>query len=125
VHQCARCSSNPRKEHGEAVKRIGTYLKGTRDKGFIMRPSDDQFRVWVDADFSGNWSKEESMDDPDTARSRTGYLVNFLGCPIMWKSQLQTEIALSSCESEYIALSQALRRVIPAMHLIREMKKQK
>jgi hypothetical protein len=32
--------------------------------------------------------------------------------------------AFSSCESEYIALSQALRKVIPAMHLIQEMKKQ-
>jgi hypothetical protein len=88
-----------------------------------MRKSDDSFQVWVDADFCGNWIKEESMEDPDTARSRTGYVVKFLGCPIMWKSQLQTEIALSSCESEYIALSQALRRVIPAMHLIQEMKK--
>jgi hypothetical protein len=45
------------------------------------------------------------------------------GCPIMWKSQLQTEIALSSCESEYIAFSQALRKVIPAMHLIQDMKR--
>jgi hypothetical protein len=124
VHQCARFTSNPRKEHGEAVKRIGRYLKGTRDRGFVMQQSDEQFRVWVDADFSGNWSNEESMDDPDTARSCTGYLVNFLGCPIMWKFQLQMEIDLSSCESEYIALSQALRKVIPAMHLIQEMKKQ-
>jgi hypothetical protein len=40
----------------------------------------------------------------------------------MWKSQLQTEIALSSCESEYIALSQALRTVIPVLHLVQEMK---
>jgi hypothetical protein len=87
-----------------------------------MQPTDDQFKVWVDADFSGNWIKEESMEDSDTARSRTGYIVAFLGCPIMWKSQLQTEIALSSCESEYIALSQALRRVIPVMRLIWEMK---
>jgi hypothetical protein len=88
-----------------------------------MHPSDDQCQVWVDADFSGNWNREESMEDPDTARSRTGYVVRFLGCPIMWKSQLQTEIALSPCEAEYIALSQALRKVIPVMHLIQEMKR--
>jgi hypothetical protein len=103
------------------VKRIGRYLKGTLYRGFIMK-TDQQFRVWADADFSRNWIKEESMEDPNTARSRMGYIVSFLGCPSMWKSQLQTEIALSSCESEYIALSQALRTVIPVMRLVQEMK---
>jgi hypothetical protein len=33
-----------------------------------------------------------------------------------------TEIAVSSCESEYIALSQALRTVIPVMRFVQEMK---
>jgi hypothetical protein len=45
IHQCARFSSNPRKEHGEAVKRIGRYLKGTRNLGFIMTPTEDHFQV--------------------------------------------------------------------------------
>ena len=39
------------------------------------------------------------------------------------KSQLQTEIALSTTESEYVSLSQALRRTIPLMSLVKEMKK--
>jgi hypothetical protein len=30
-----------------------------------------------------------------------------------WASKMQTEIALSSTEAEYIALSQAMREVIP------------
>jgi hypothetical protein len=62
------------------------------------------------------------MLDPDTARSRTGYAISFLGCLVAWKSKLQAEIALSTCESEYIALSQALRTGIPIIHLVREMK---
>jgi len=33
THQCARFSSNPRKEHGEAVKWLGQHLRATRDKG--------------------------------------------------------------------------------------------
>jgi hypothetical protein len=40
---------------------------------------------------------------------------------MLWKSQLQTEIALSSTESEYVALSQAARKVKPLMHLVAEM----
>jgi hypothetical protein len=42
----------------------------------------------------------------------------YAGCPITWCSKLQTEIALSTTEAGYIALSQAMREVIPFMHLM-------
>ena len=41
--------------------------------------------------------------------------------PIHWVSKLQTEIALSTAEAEYIALSQALREVIPMMEMMKEL----
>ena len=53
--------------------------------------------------------------------SRTGYVIFYANCPIIWCSKLQTEIALSTTESEYIALSQSLRDVIPLINLLREM----
>ena len=37
VHQCARFQVNPRKPHTAAIKRIGRYLIGTRDKGLIFK----------------------------------------------------------------------------------------
>ena len=40
----------------------------------------------------------------------------------MWTSKLQTEIALSTVEAEYIALSQSLREVICMMQMAEEMK---
>ena len=46
-----------------------------------------------------------------------------MGAPIVWKSQLQTEIALSSTESEYTGMSYTLREAIPIMNMLREMKK--
>ena len=39
VNQCARYAFRPRRSHEEAMKRIGRYLKGTIDKGIIMKPS--------------------------------------------------------------------------------------
>ena len=45
-----------------------------------------------------------------------------MNCPIVWKSQLQHEIALSSTESEYTGLSYALREAIPIMNLLEELK---
>ena len=89
-----------------------------------MSVTDDDFAVHVDADFAGNWVRAEAADDPNTAKSRHGYIVSWSGCPIMWASQLQTETALSSTESEFIGLSTALRAVIPIMELLRELKQQ-
>ena len=45
----------------------------------------------------------------------------YAGCPLVWSSKLQTEIALSAAEAEYIVLSGSLREVIPAMHLMKEL----
>jgi hypothetical protein len=80
--------------------------------------------VYVDADFSGNWDQKESLDR-DTARSRHGYIIMYAGCPVLWKSQMQTEIALASTESEYTGLSYAFRDAIPIMELLKEMKTRK
>lgn len=122
VHQLARFSTCPKKEHGDAVRWLGRYLKGTRDMGTIYRPDKTRgLEVHVDADFAGNWDKEEA-NDPDTARSRHGFIISYAGCPILWKSQLQGEITLSSTESEYVGLSYALREAIPIMELLKEMK---
>ena len=108
THQCARFSSCPKKEHGDAIKWLGKYLKGTRDKGLILKPDGScGLEVYVDADFAGNWDPKETQDR-DTARSRHGYFIMFANCPILWKSQLQTECALSSTESEYTGISYAL-----------------
>jgi hypothetical protein len=64
---------------------------------------------------------EIAQHDGSTARSRSGYIIKYANCPIVWASRLQTEIALSSTESEYISLSQALREVIPLMRLVTEL----
>ena len=115
VHQAARFSADPRINHSEAVKKIVRYLKGNPDKGIIYKPNDHSFDVYADADFCGLWDKTIAEEDPTTAKSQTGYVVMYAGCPIIWASQLQPEIAQSVTESEYISLSQCLRQTIPLM----------
>ena len=51
---------------------------------------------------------------------QTGMVIMYANCPIFWRSTLQTEIALSTAEAEYIALSTALRQVIPLMAMMEE-----
>jgi hypothetical protein len=40
---------------------------------------------------------------------------------VLWSSKLQTEIALSTTDAEYIALSQATRDLIPMQSLLHEL----
>ena len=122
VHQAARFSHDPRINHTEAVKRIARYLKEDPSKGMYLRPTGHSFEVYADADFCGLWKTEDPTNKPVTAKSRTGYVVMYGGCPIIWASQLQSEIALSTTEAEYLALSTALRNTIPLMQLVNELK---
>jgi len=62
----------------------------------------------------------EASDDPNSAKSRTGYIMTIANCPVLWVSKLQTEIALSILESEFIALSSSFRSLIPVKRLIEE-----
>jgi hypothetical protein len=120
VHQCARFSSNPKHIHEIAVRRIVHYLKGTKEKGYILQPSTSRtLDCFVDADFAGLWSSELAHD-PISVKSRTGYVITFTNCPIVWSSKLQTEIALSTTEAEYIAMSQSARDLIPMRDLLHE-----
>jgi len=117
VHQCTWYASDPKVEHAQAVRWIAWYLKGTRDKGLILHPSEHSFECFANAEFAGNWDPQDTSN-PDTARSRSGFIIKYAGCPVLWASKMQTEIALSKTEAEYIALSTALREVIPMMELI-------
>ena len=120
VHQCARFTHCPKDSHGAAVKRIIRYLKGTRTEGMFMEPNNDlAVDCYVDADFAGLWKSEDSQD-PLCVKSRSGHMITFMGCPLQWASKLQTQIALSTMESEYIALSLAMRELISIRVVLKE-----
>jgi len=89
VHQCARFSIEPKVTHTEAVLCIGMYLLNTRDKGLIMAPKKHLLDCWVDADFAGNWAKECDPIDVDNVQSRSGYIIDYTGVPLIWHSKLQ------------------------------------
>jgi hypothetical protein len=123
THQIAKYSSDPRQSHGDAILYLVRYLKKTRDIGLKFTPDPSKgFECYCDSDFSGLWNKEFAPVDPSTAKSRSGWIIFYAGCPVSWASKLQSQVALSTTEAEYIAMSQALRDVIPVMNLLQEMR---
>ena len=63
---------------------------------------------YADAYFTGlrgNKNRQDSIFD----RSRTIFVLTFDNCLLLWVSKLQTDIALSTLYSEYVALSHYVR----------------
>ena len=71
----------------------------------MLDPNDDTFNVdaYPDADCAGIYGYG-NPDDTACAKSRTGFIIKFSDCPILWISRFQTENALSIMESEIIVL---------------------
>ena len=127
VHQCARFTHNPKMSHLKAVKQIVRYLKGTafngKDRGLTFdtgKKGDPlQMDCYVDADFAGLFNIEHN-DDPVSSKSRSGFVIFLGNCPIIWQSRLQGETALSTTESEIIAMRMAMRELIWVRRLTKD-----
>ncbi|KAL7519736.1 hypothetical protein ACHAWF_000253, partial [Thalassiosira exigua] len=120
VHQCARYTLEPKRSHIVALKLLGRYLKGTADKGLILDPSPGlDIDCYPYPDFAGLWGHEDPQDE-HCARSRTDYVITLAGCPVVWRSSLQKEIALSTMETEYVVLGTAMKAPVPFVDLLKE-----
>jgi hypothetical protein len=117
----ARFCQDPKLSHEQATTHLGRYLAHTKDRGIAYEP--DKYmgiECYVDADFAGGWNKKTSAN-ADNITSHTGFVITYANCPIYWASCLQTEIPLSTAKAEYIAMSSALRKMIPLMTLMKEL----
>ena len=90
IHACARYTHNPKQIHATAIKHILQYLKGTSEKGILLKSNQDEtLDCYVDSNFAGNYNSYPDQD-PGSTKSRTGYVILFKGCPILWVSKMQT-----------------------------------
>ena len=75
--------------------------------------------MYVDADFAGLWGVEPTTS-PISVKSCTGFVIALSGCYVLSKSCLQSSIAQSTGEAEYIALSNSLQALLPIRHALSE-----
>jgi hypothetical protein len=100
-------------EHLAAAKRVLRYLLGTIDMCLVYGGTGPVKLVgYSDADWAG---------DPDTRRSTTGYTFTLGRGSVSWESRLQPTVALSSCESEYVAASTATQEAVHLRLLLSEL----
>lgn len=102
VHYAARFSQNPTQPHWQLVKRILRYLQGTQNCGILYKTG-VEFKL--DCHCDANWGGDRA-----TGKSTTGVIFTVAGSPVTWYSRLQSTVAGSTAEAEYIALAEAARQ---------------
>lgn len=110
VSVLSRYSNNPSQAHINAVKRIFRYLAGTPNRGVTLG-NNLNLVAFSDSDWAG---------DIDSRRSTTGYIISY-GGPVAWFSRLQPTVALSTCEAEYIAMSECARSLMWIRNFLNEL----
>ena len=94
VHQLCRCMLKPTPELIKETDHLLSYLSRTADLGLTYEPTSTQLEGFSDA----SW---------ETRTSTSGWVVKWQGAALVWGSRKQKSIALSTCEAEIIALSEA------------------
>ncbi|KAH9752645.1 hypothetical protein KPL71_014775 [Citrus sinensis] len=111
----SRFIGNSGKGHWNAVKWVLRYLKGSAVTAIMFGKISGASPVvagFVDSDYAA---------DKDRRRSITGFVFTICGGAISWKSSLQSVVALSTTEAEYIALTEAVKEAIWLRGLVSEL----
>jgi hypothetical protein len=115
VNTAAQHATAPTSVDVNAVKRILKYLRSTADLCQVYSRSrtiaDFQLQVYADAAFDVN----------EGSKSQTGYCIKLGQCNIYSQSRKQAIIAQSSCEAEYIAMTDASNEAIGIRYLLLEL----
>ena len=112
ISRLAQYTIQPNSQYWAALKRLIRYLKGTRTKDIVygIQPNpvttDDDNACHIKGYTDSDWAGETS-----TYKSTSGYLFLDAEAPIAWRSNKQPSVALSICETEYVAASDATREI--------------
>lgn len=114
VSQLARGFQAPTKRHFEAAKRVLRYLRGTTALGLTYSIiNGDNIPVgYADASYA---------EDVTERKSTSGYVFMMNGGAISWGSKLQSVIAQSTQEAEYIAANYATREALYLRALLKDL----
>ena len=105
---------SPRASHGAAMKQVLRYLRGSISYGLTFERSSLKVPKLI------GYRDSSYESDPDDGKSTTGHIFYLGESPITWSSQKQDTVALSSCEAEFMAGTEAARQAIWLQDLLSE-----
>ena len=114
----SRYMHSPRESHGIALKQCLRYLQGSSSFGLFFERSSQKISRLI------GYSDSSYNVDPDDGRSTTGHIFYIGKSPLTWCSQKQDTVALSICEAEFMACTEAARQAIWLRDLLSEVTSQ-
>ena len=112
----SRFVNQPNNKHVGAMKRVLRYLSSNLNYGLTyQRQHGNTSQIVIDGFSDSDWG-----GDPDTRRSVTGVVFNLAGGAVSWLSRLQSGVALSTAEAEYIATCEAAMEAASLRNIVEE-----
>ena len=113
IIKLTRYTSNPSNIHFITIKLVYKYLKDIKDYRITYYKDNNHFiSGYYDADYAR---------DIITTKSTSEYLILLVGGIINWKSKLQSIIAQSTTEAEYIVINAVIKEAIYIKALLEEL----
>ncbi|KAD7479843.1 hypothetical protein E3N88_02979 [Mikania micrantha] len=109
----SRFIQEPKEHHFKAIHQVLRYIKGTKDFGIIYKRNGG-CKITGYSDSSYGVNTEEG-------KGTTGIVFYFGNSPITWCTQKQQTVALSSCESEFMAATAAAFQALWLKRLLSEL----
>jgi hypothetical protein len=110
----ARFSANPGPVHWVAAQHVLRYLQSTKHFALVYRKGvEEPFLTYKNADSGGN---------ADSGKSTTGYVVLMSGVAISWQSKLQSLVAKSTTEAEFVAASTTGNEIMWLRNVLKELR---
>lgn len=112
VSQVSRHGSAPTATHQSTGKRGFRYLNTTSTIGITYDGSHGlELEAYCDADYAASEGRKSMM----------AFLFKLAGAAVSWMSKLEPTVAISSTESEYMALLQAVKESIWIQRFLKEL----
>ncbi|XRB10872.1 retrovirus-related Pol polyprotein [Pseudoscourfieldia marina] len=112
VRAMSHVMSKPPSNFEACKKHVLRYLSGTINRG-IKYNTNSNIPLKLIGYCDASWG-----DNHENRRSTSGYIFFLNGGPISWASYLQTTVALSTVESEVMALTEAIKEAIYIRRLL-------
>nr|GEV86135.1 ribonuclease H-like domain, reverse transcriptase, RNA-dependent DNA polymerase [Tanacetum cinerariifolium] len=94
----------PKEQHMKAIKQVLLYVKGTKDYGITYKHNaGNKIQGFSNSSYGVNTQE---------GKRTTGIIFYYGESPISWSTQKQATVALSSCESEFIAATAAATQAL-------------
>ncbi|XP_053567632.1 uncharacterized protein LOC128657341 [Bombina bombina] len=118
ISKLSQYLSEPTEQHLTTAKHVIRYLKRTIDYELCYRTCSENLKLKVYSD--ADWAS-----DVNDRRSMTGYCFSLTknGPLTVWKSKKQPNVALFTCEAEYMALTATAQESLYLVQLLKGMDK--